>query len=262
MAAYSLRYKWMGGLMIFDLKRYQMVVIDYPIFGLNDPFVQQVLGNSFKMKIDGYNSTYTESVLPFDKSDFFGTHLIFCEEVKDELIPIFSYKSAPYDRCLKHSFEFPALTSVKNDAHPSVAKVIKDIISSVKNPETVSFDSAWAQNLNYRFNNDHGLKERLREIMMMVIVKHHQDFNLPHMITCGVAKVKTDQFFLRIGLNEVNEHAHYNQKSMDNEELVIFYNDHFSSEALVNAEKYDYIWKKRLVIDGIKMKNIGRKAAA
>lgn len=248
--------------MIFDLKRYQVVIVDYPIYALDDSFCHSVLGKSLKMKIDGYHATYSESVLPLDKSDFFGTHIIFCEEKKNELIPIFAYKAAPYDRCLKHNFEFPAITTVKNDAHPSCVQKVQQLISSINKPQSISFDSSWAQNLDYRFSDNPGLKERLREIMMMVIVRHHQDFYLPHMLTCGVVKVKTDLFFHRIGLKEINEHAHYLQKSMDNEELVLFYNDHFSEEALSNADKYQFIWKNRILVDGLEIKNrSGRRAA-
>jgi hypothetical protein len=238
--------------MNFNLKKFQMVVIDCPIFALNDPFCSLMFGKSLKMKIDGYNSTYTDRVLPLDKADFFGTHLIFCEknEEKNELIPIFSYKAAPYDRCLKYNFEFPAITSVKNDAHPSCLADIQKIISNVSDPATVSFDSSWAQNLEFRFSDTPGLKEHLREIMMMVIVRHHVDFNLPHMITCGVSKVKTDQFFLRMGLKKLNENSHYLQKSMDNEELVIFHSTSFSDEAYIMTEKYSEIWESKLVIDG------------
>lgn len=249
--------------MIFDLKRYQLVVIDYPVYALDDAFTQSLLGKALKLKIEGYNSTYTERVFPFDKADFFGTHLIFCEEVDGELIPIFFYKSAPYDRCLKHNFEFPAYTCVKTDGHPSLVSDISKLIEQVNKPELISFDSSWAQNINYRFSGDNGLKERLREIMMMVIVMHHQEFKLPHMLCTGVVKVKTDQFFLRIGMQKLNEHAHHNEYFMDGTEMVIFYANSFSEEAMQNAEKHKNLWNKKLVVDGLKIKDIAsRKRAA
>lgn len=246
--------------MNFSLKKYQVVVLDYPIYALNDPFCALMFGKSLKMKVDGYGATYSEKVLPLDKSDFFGTHLIFCEKNNEELIPIFSYKAAPYDRCLKHNFEFPALTALKNDAHPTCLADIQKILEMEKDPSKISFDSSWAQNLEYRFSPVPGIKEELREIMMMVIVKHHQDFNLPHMITCGVSKVKTDLFFLRIGLKKLNDHAHYLQKSMDNEELVIFHSTSFSPEAYQMAIKHQELWDKRLVIDGRQRKRVSRAA--
>ena len=246
--------------MNLDLKKFKVVVIDYPVYTLGDTLCATLLGSSLQMKIDGYMATYSEKVLPMDKSDFFGTHLIFCEEVNDEFIPIFSYKATPYDRCLKHQYEFPAFSSVKIDAHPSCTQSIQDIINKVDKPELISFDSSWAQNLNYRFSQNIELKNKLKEIMMMVLVMHHIEFNIPHMITCGVVKVKTDQFFLRLGLKKLNDHANYKQISMDDEELVIFYNDHFSDEAYFLAEKYRNLWDNKLVINGMSRLKIAKAA--
>lgn len=248
--------------MIFDLRRYQVVIIDYPIFCMDDPFCVEMLTKAFKMKIEGYNSTYTERVLPFDKADFFGTHIVFCEEIKNELVPIFAYKSSILARCLKHNFEFPAITSVKTDGHPSLVSDINRIIEKVNNPELIAFDSSWAQNIDYRFNNDQDQKERIREIVMAMGVHHHREWNLPHFFCTGVVKVKTDKIFLRMGLKKLNEHAHHNEHFMDHTEMVIFYNDSFSEEALAAADKYEYLWKKKLVVNGLELKNVGRKRAA
>lgn len=88
---------------------------------------------------------------------------------------------------------------------------------------------------------------------MMVIVKHHEEFNIPHMVTCGVVKVKTDQFFLKIGLTKLNENAHFIQKNLHNEEAVIFYNNSFSTIATAMGEKHKKLWEDKLVIDGRSM---------
>ena len=182
--------------MNFDNKKFKVVVIDSPIFLLDDPFCSSLLGKALKMKYDGYHATYGDNVLPMDKSDFFGTHILFCEELANELIPIFAYKSTPLNRCIDYGFEFPGLTLMKVDGDPSCITDIHNIISMVDAPELISFDSSWAQNLDYR--HDPALKEWLREIMMMVIVKHHEEFNIPHMITCGAVKVKTDQILKKL----------------------------------------------------------------
>ena len=71
------------------------------------------------------------------------------------------------------------------------------------------------------------------------------------MFTCGVVKVKTDLFFLNLGLNKLNAQSHYNQKSMDNEELVFFYNDSFSPLAYSLADKHQGLWENKLLIDGL-----------
>jgi hypothetical protein len=219
--------------MNFENKNYRVVVIDYPVFVLDDQRCATVLGKTLQMKNLGYRSTYGENVLPMDKTDFFSTHIILCEEKKDELIPILAYKATPYD------------------GHPSCVDKIHEILSSIKDPSNISFDSSWAQNLEYRFSGDSNLKNELREITMMLIVKHHEEFNLAHMMTCGVVKVKTDQFFLKIGLDKLNENALFKQKSINNEDVVIFYNNSFSYEAVNMAKKHKNLWENKLMISGL-----------
>lgn len=235
--------------MFFDNKKFKVVIIDYPIEVLDNDLCAIIFGKTLQMKHIGYKVTYGENVLPMDKSDFFSTHIIFCEDRGDQLIPIIAYKSTAYDRCLSYNFEFPALTLMKNDGHPSCVDKINNILQNVESPNMISFDSCWAQNLEYRFSPDSELKKCLREITMMFAVKHHKEFNIPHMMTCGVVKVKTDQFFLKIGLKQLNEHALFKQKNLNGEDVVIFYNNEFSFEALTMAKKYEKLWNEKLVID-------------
>jgi hypothetical protein len=246
---------------IIDNKKFRVVVIDYPINILDDKMCASLFSKTLHMKRLGYQVTYGDSAMPMDKSDFFSTHIIFCEEKDDELIPIIAYKATNYDRCLFHSFEFPATSLMKSDGHPSCVEKIDEILSSIKDPSKISFDSCWAQNLEYRFSSNSELKNILREITMMFAVKHHQEFGIPHMMTCGVVKVKTDQFFLRIGLNKLNEHALFKQKNLNDEDVVIFYNDQFSLEARSMAKKYAGLWEDKLMIDGLRVSKPNRKAA-
>lgn len=247
--------------MIFKDMKLKMVLIDYPIYALNDPICTNLLCKSWYMKAEGYRYTYNDSVIPMDKSDFFASHIILCEDKNDELIPIVSCKSLTLDRCLKYNFEFPILSLMKSDGHQSCVDKINQIISTISDPHLISYDSAWAQNLNYRFNKDPEFKTMLSEIMMLIIVAHHKEFNIPHMITNGVVKVKTNQFFLKAGLKELNEHAHFIQKGLNNEESVIFYTNEFSLSAHQMAEKYQELWETKLVIDGMVNMPISIKAA-
>jgi hypothetical protein len=247
--------------MFFDTNKYKVVIIDYPIEVLDNNLCANIFGKTLQMKHLGYKAIYGEKALPMDKSDFFSTHIIFCENKNDELIPITAYKSTSYDRCLFNNFEFPGLTLMKNDGHPSGIDILEDILSGTINPSRISYDSSWAHNLDYCFNAGPEFKKCLREIIMMFIVNHHQEYNIPHMIACGVIKVKTDQFFLKVGLNKLNENAQFKQKNINNEEVIMFYTNEFSFEALSVAKKYKKIWDEKLVIDSIRLKSGATKAA-
>ena len=234
-------------------KKFKIVIIDYPIYIMEEQLCSTLLGKVLHMKHLGYRATYGENVLPMDKSDFFSTHILFCEEKNDEFIPIIAYKSTSLDRCLFNNFEFPALTLMKSDGHPSCLQKVKEILSGIDKPSEISFDSSWAQNLEYRFSKNSEIKNTLREISMMFGVNHHEEYNIPHMMTCGAVKVKTDLFFLNIGLSKLNEEALFKQKSLNNEDAYIFYNTNklFSLEAIRMSKKYKALWDNKLVISGV-----------
>ena len=237
--------------MFFDQKKFRVIIIDYPIYAFEDKFCANILGKALHMKHTGYVATYGEKILPMDKTDFFSTHIMLCEELNNELIPVIIYKATPYDRCLHYGVEFPALNILKSDGHEESIIEINKILTNLEDPGLISFDSSWAQNLDYRFTKDSQLKNNLREITMMFAVKHHEEFKLPHMMTLGVVKVKTDQFFERIGLKKLPGRSLFNLRSLNNSEVIIFHNDAFSDEALIMAEKFKELWENKLVISGL-----------
>jgi hypothetical protein len=236
--------------MFFDSKKFRVVIIDYPIYALDNTECSEIFGKALSIKHAGYSLTYGENVLPMDKTDFFSTHIMLCEEVNDQLIPIIIYKATPYDRCLHYGIEFPGLSIVKADGHPDCVREIETILSNLDNPNMISFDSSWAQNPEYRFSKDSQLKNCLKEITMMFAVKHHEEFRLPHMMTLGVVKVKTDKFFEQIGLKKLTGPSRFKLKSLNDSDVYIYHNNAFSDEALIMAEKYNELWKNKLVISG------------
>ncbi len=228
------------------------MVIDFPAFALDDSRCAKVLGKALKMKLEGYMATYSDKVMPMDKADFFGTHIMLCEEnAEGELDPILAYKATPLDRCYKFHYEFPVFTILGNDMHPSVGERVYEIVQEAGDPSKVSFDSSWAQNLNYRFNHDKEMKEELREITMMLAVKHHQHHKIPYMMVSAASLVKTDVFFSRLGLSMINEHARFKEKKLDHSEGILFYSTTFSLEAHRMAKKYESLWENRIFIDGL-----------
>ena len=246
--------------MFFDKKKFRVVIIDYPILSLDNTLCSNLLGKALSIKYAGYKVTYGDNILPMDKTDYFSTHIMLCEELHDQLIPIIIYKATPYDRCLHYGIEFPALSIVKSDGSPELALEINKILTNLENPGMISFDSSWAQNLEYRFSKDSQLKNSLREITMMFAVKHHEEFNHPHMMTLGVVKVKTDQFFERIGLKKLPGPSLFKLKSLNNSEVYIFHNNTFSDEALFMAEKYKELWNNKLLINNRSILNSRLKA--
>lgn len=231
-----------------SLKDIRLVIIDIPLNSTEDDFTTSLLWKAFGIKYRGYTATYDDTVLPFDKTDFFGTHIMLCDVSGDNYTPIVIYKSVSYDRCLKYRVEFPPLTLIKSGGSSDCEKAITQILSSVSDPSTISYDSAWAQNVNYRFSQDRQLKETLREITMMMAVAHHQEFNIPHMMCAGMVKVKTVTFFEELGLKAVHPNSLFQYHYSQPEAAHMFYNNTFSSTAHEMYQKHKMLWEKRLVI--------------
>lgn len=235
-------------------EKFRIVILDYPLYMIDDPFVCDLFCRIIKLKHTGYMAAYHPDVIPFDKSDFIGTHISLCLEEAKGLTPIFTYKSISYDRCLKHVMEFPGLTLMKSDGDPSCVERIEQILKENQQfPQRVSFDSAWAQDPDVRFNKSTEVKLFFREVTMACGVSHHREFGIPHMITCGVKKVKTDLFFQNMGLLPMNEKANYKHATLFGAESVIFHNDKFSQFALRCSEKHSDLWNAKLLIDGRKI---------
>lgn len=232
--------------MVHQFHRFKVVIIDYPVLCLDDPFVSSLLGRTLKMKYEGYASTYDDSVLPMDQTDFFATHLILCEEVYDKLIPVIAYKSISYERCLKHKVEFPALALMKTDGQLEAAKAVENLLLSVGDPHKISYEASCAQNLSYRNSKEEGLKETIRELLTMMLVQHHHEFSIPHMLICGIPRVGTDLLLQKMGLSKINTYAEFKQSNLNKEPAVLLYREGFNNYAEAVAKKHIKIWDKRL----------------
>ena len=233
--------------MVHQFHRFKVVMIDYPVLCLDDPLVSGLLGQVLNMKYKGYASTYDDSVLPMDQTDFFATHLILCEEVLDDLIPVIAYKSISYDRCLKHGVEFPALALMKTDGQLEAVKAVEKLLSSVQDPYKISYEGSCAQNLIYRNSKEEGLKEKIRELLTMILVQHHQEFGIPHMLICGIPRVGTDRLLERMGLLRINSHAEFEQSNLKKEPAVLLYKEGFNEYAESVARKYIKIWNEKSI---------------
>lgn len=210
------------------------------------------------MKYEGYASTYDDKVLPMDQTDFFATHLILCEEVFDELIPVIAYKSISYERCLKHRVEFPPLTLMKTDGQLEAAKAVENLLSSVKDPHNISYEASCAQNLSYRNSKEEGLKEKIREFLTMMLVQHHREFGIPHMLICGIPRVGTDILLQKMGLSRINSHAEFKQSNLNKEPAVLLYKEGFNEYAKAVAKKHIKIWNEKSLYsaDQVRKKSI------
>jgi len=230
-----------------DIKKLQIVVIeDLKDFWSNSD-VRGLYSDLMQIKLDGYGSVYGENVISSDKADFFGTHLLICEKGL-RLRPLLGYKSVTVDKCAGFHMKFPARTLVEADGHEECLSELDGIIQNAESKdENISFDYSWAQCVELKKDRSPETASLLRDLTMAVGVNHHNDYNIPHMLACGVVKVKTDQFFDKMGLNKISSKSLFPQKDLNGEPVHIFHSNRFSDYANTMADKYYDLWNNRLI---------------
>lgn len=239
----------------------QIVVLEDLKDHWDDPDVRALYADLMKMKFDGYGSVYGSNVISSDKADFFGTHLMVCQKGL-RLKPLFGYKSVTLDKCREFHLKFPALSLVGNDGHHECLNELNEIIDRAENRgERVSFDYSWAQTPDIKKIRSKEMAELFRDLVMTLVIHHHQDYGIEHMITCGVVKVKTDIFFERLGLNKISAYSKFSQKDLNEEMVHIFHNNRYSDYAYEVAEKYHFLWKNRLTLSKKQTLTAVREAA-
>ncbi len=233
------------------LNGYRLVVIDHPIGLLMDPDVSSLLGKVFHIKYTTYGQVHAPGVIPIDKADFFATHLILCQEEASGLKPIFAYRSVTWEKCLLHRQAFPALSVVQQDGNAVLTKKMEEVMDLYRErPQSISWDSAWAQEPNVRVGKTAEQKEQLREMTMAIGCLHHQAMDIPHMVTLGTLKVKTDVFFQTMGLRPLVENQKFAYSAQFGSEVEVYHGIGFSAQAQACAEKYRALWDQRIQLDG------------
>lgn len=241
------------------LEGFKLVVVDYPIGLMQDPVVASLMGRVFHIKYETYGQVHAPGVIPIDKADFFATHLILCQESAAGLTPIFAYRSVTWERCQAHRQEFPALSVVQQDGNTLLAQKMAQVMAEYQErPQAISWDSAWAQDPSVRVGKTSEQKEQLREITMAIGCLHHQAMDIPHMVTLGTLKVKTDVFFHLMGLRPLLDHQRFAYSAQFGSEVEVYHGVGFSEQAMACAEKYRALWEQRLQYDGLAEK---KKAA-
>jgi hypothetical protein len=233
------------------MKAYRLVVIDYPISMFDNPFVSSLLGKVLKIKFETYGQVHAPGVIPADKADFFGTHLILCEE-QGGLNPIFAYRSVTLERCLQHRFEFPALTVARQDGSQGLLERIESLTEKYQpQGHKISWDSAWAQDASVRVSKTAEERELFRRITMAIGCLHHQNEGIDHMLTLGTLKVKTDVLFNLMGLAPVLPDAKFSYSGQFGSEVEVYGGDSFSLAAKSAAEEFRGLWSNRLAFSGM-----------
>lgn len=240
----------------------QIVVLEDLKDHWDDQDVRNLYCDTMKLKFEGYGNVYGDNVISSDKVDYFGTHLIVCQK-GIRLKPLFAYKSVTLEKCEEYLYQFPCLSLIQSDGEKECFDELTKIVDNAKSSNrSVSFDYSWAQDVSLKNVRSPGMAQMFRDLVMVLVVNHHKDYNIDEMITCGVVKVKTDQFFDKMGFNKISKKSMFAQKDLNGDDVHIFHTSKYSEHAMNLAKDYQDLWDNRIEFSNSKRKSSHLKIAA
>lgn len=238
----------------------QIIVIKEPILTLTnfqDSFQNSLFSKMLSLKYHGYSNRHNKNTLPIDTTDFIGTHLIVCENEGDELIPLMAYKSTTVETCEKYNLKFPFLGLLENSGNKVCLNETHDLINKLKkNNSSLSYDTSWTMSQKLE-----GLREKrdyLKEILQMLLVKHHTDYNIPNWVTFGICKMKTDLLFKSMGGIEISQEPLIKHPGLNGQDAVaiLLPSNNYQFEALRMSKKHELLWKNKIEISFEELNNL------
>lgn len=226
--------------------------MDPPYYSSHQPEVQKLLGRMINMKVEGYTSQHGEGVLSIDTTDFIGSHLLLCQvEASGDLTPIMGYKSTKRSDCNRFGVDFPIERIVREHGTQKCFSELSALFSRCeKSNAEITYDTSWTISPTVRVQES--LKKEIKDITTAIAVHHHRDFNIPHWLTFGICKFKTDMFFSKWGLKPVSSQALLKHPFLKGSDAITMHCDvsEHSQYAYEMADKYSALWSDRIHLLG------------
>lgn len=226
-----------------------IVVLESPYSTLALPEGREVFSGVIGTKIKGYTAVHDKNSLPVDTTDFLATHVLVADK-NDPFNTVYStYKTTTFKVCEQYNIPFPFLTLLKNHAHADCYNEMERIINECREKgEDLSYDTGWTINPSVREDKD--LQMVLKDLANVFAINHHRDYNIPHWVTLGICKVKTDQYFKKMGLVEISDKATVIHPFLHQAEAkaLISLNHQYTDFAYHTAEKYQSLWDNRITV--------------
>jgi hypothetical protein len=172
------------------------VVIVHDFFDqIHDPFLSELFLKLLKLKRDGYQAKHSHRFLPVGTHDFFGIHLILCEQ--KTMTPILCSKIVSYKNCEYFNTPFPlqGLSTILNSEQQN--ELQKIISQRVDKGRDISYSGGLTINPAFK---GFGLSSLFKDIYTGLHYLIHEHNQFETMMGFGTPKVGTDAFFRKWGV--------------------------------------------------------------
>lgn len=226
----------------------QAIVLECPAETRQLTETRDLFWKIFNLKMDGYIEEYGPDILPVGRDDFVGTHIAICEQTPGGLVPAIAYKSITLERCLRHQFEFPAVTLARAVGARDHLRFLEKVIAECQQTGSgLVYGGSMTIRPDLRTNRE--FVGMLWEAMIAMSLFYDQSCSISRAICYGACKFKMHRIFNRMG---------YLEPELDGKQLgpiplafdlesksALFYRLKPSSEALFLMRRYEWLWQSR-----------------
>jgi hypothetical protein len=221
----------------------KFVILDCPRRCWDDPRARQLFERIVTLKLAGYATLYDECVIPFDKSDLYGTHVTVCEEQPDGYQPLVAMKLVSLSTCARFNEEFTWLAVLRKASELTFARARKKCVELSRNGQDALYSGSWTSDPNIRSNRE--LAVRLKEMMFGYMMLECSRRGDPHWMCFGTPTSRTDRFFVSMGMTAMSEEF----IQQPGQPAIAFISEHYSEEAKEIAHKWKPDFEARVVIE-------------
>lgn len=225
-------------------KPLRIVILDHAFHSWRDPEVQRYFRELVSLKLEGYGANYKDGVLPVDATDYFGTHMLVCEEEADGSPTVIGgYKLVSLSRCERYKTPFPPLSLLKAANRLEDLKRVEELIEEQKRVgRDITYDSAWTMKPEIR--NDRERNKFIRHLITVIATRMHQDPYPADWLTIGVLRFKTNEYFEYLGHEQIT--SPFGVVCSLNEPGVMMICRKPSPEAASEADQFGDYWANRI----------------
>jgi len=231
----------------------KIVVLDCPIDTWNEEQTRELFGAMVKLKLNGYGKEYRRGVLALDTSDFFGTHLMICDDQNGKLEPLCAYRSVTLDQCDLFRTTFPPLAIAKGaESEPHVRAVTEMMDEARREHKSIRYCAAYTIKPEARSNRE--LVSNIKNVLLGLHVNFLRSSKTDISMLCGAVKFKVDQMFESWGYVALQQYGdrlpNFHQYSLYGAEAVMFSisANGFNEFARDMGQRYRLMWQHRLEI--------------
>jgi len=232
------------------LKKIKYVILEAPYENIELESVQEYFPKLVRLKKSGYSSSYRLGALPFDTTDFVGTHHYLLIQEADKTWDIaLGYKTISLARCDLYGLSFPALTVTETSNAKDQAEYVRSVIADCRSKKlNLVYGGCWTSKPSHR--KDRELNTTLRDLMSAMLFAYHRHEDFQHRICFGVPRFKTDAYFCRIGYEpaQLGGKLEFPQKSLLGEPVKLLHSFSDTEFGLSLYEKYLSYWQEREVV--------------